>query len=40
MWIEGMSLNGVVNFPSDNQTADHQGERAVANGLLILRQAP
>jgi len=40
MWIEGMSLNGVVNFPSDNQAADHQGERAVANGLLILRQAP
>jgi exopolysaccharide biosynthesis protein len=36
MWIEGMSINGIVNFPSDNQKADHWGERNVADGLLVL----
>jgi len=31
-WIKG---EGVVNYPSDNKQFDHQGERAVANAILI-----
>lgn len=32
MWIEG---EGVVNYPSDNQKFDHEGERPVSNVLII-----
>ncbi len=35
MWVKGKSINGIVNFPSDNQKADHWGERAVSDALLI-----
>lgn len=33
MWIKG---TGVVNYPSDNGAYDHQGERAVANAVVIF----
>lgn len=36
MWIRNMTDNGIVNFPSDNLRFDHEGERDVANALLIL----
>jgi len=36
MWIENMTDNGIVNYPSDNLEFDHTGERNVANALLIL----
>ena len=36
MWIDGFSINGIVNFPSDNATADHYGERRVSDVLVVL----
>lgn len=36
MWIRDMTENGIVNYPSDNLKFDHEGERDVANALLIL----
>jgi len=38
LWIAGQSINGIVNHPSDNDTADHWGERKVTDGLLVLPQ--
>jgi hypothetical protein len=35
MVIENCWINDVVNFPSDNSTADHDGERAVGSGLYV-----
>lgn len=35
MWIAGKPHNGIVNMPSDNGKFDHQGERPVANVLLV-----
>jgi exopolysaccharide biosynthesis protein len=35
MWIDGKPFNGVVNMPSDNRKWDHEGERAVANILIV-----
>ena len=35
MWIEDCWLDGVVNFPSDNGAADHEGSRQVASGLYL-----
>lgn len=34
--IAGQPDRGVVNMPSDNKQFDHQGERAVANALLVF----
>lgn len=36
MWVRGKPHAGVVNFPCDNKKFDHEGERAVANALLVL----
>lgn len=36
MYIKGKPDAGVVNMPSDNKLFDHQGERKVANALLIF----
>jgi len=38
LWVNGESENGVVNFPSDNKVWDHQGERPVANVLLLRKR--
>lgn len=35
LYIRGQTPNGIVNFPSDNKKFDHEGERSVANTLLI-----
>lgn len=36
MWIRNATENGIVNYPSDNLEFDHEGERRVANALLIV----
>lgn len=36
MYIKGQSFNGVVNYPTDNKKWDHEGEREVANVLVIV----
>lgn len=36
MWVDGMSVNGIVSHPSDNELADHHGERWVSDGLLVF----
>lgn len=33
---ERPTLHGVVNYPSDNRTFDHEGERPVSNAILVL----
>lgn len=35
MYINGKTPNGVVNYPSDNGLYDHEGERKVANALVV-----
>jgi exopolysaccharide biosynthesis protein len=35
MYINGFSNDGVVNYPSDNKKFDHEGERKVANAILL-----
>ena len=35
MWISKKPFNGIVNMPSDNKKFDHEGERAVANIMVI-----
>ena len=37
MVIKGKSENNVVNYPSDNRLYDHEGERKVANGLVVVK---
>jgi exopolysaccharide biosynthesis protein len=36
MYIKGQPANGVANYPTDNKKFDHEGEREVANALLLL----
>ncbi|MBR1851517.1 MAG: phosphodiester glycosidase family protein [Bacteroidales bacterium] len=36
MFVAGQDSNGVVNYPSDNNRYDHQGERPVANAVIII----
>ncbi len=36
LWISGTEASGVVNYPSDNKTFDHAGERSVANAIYIM----
>ncbi|MBI4577839.1 MAG: phosphodiester glycosidase family protein [Planctomycetes bacterium] len=38
MWVREMSINGVVNHPSDNGRADHHGERTVSDALVVYRR--
>ena len=35
MFVNDCWTNSVVNFPSDNSSADHDGSRSVADGLYI-----
>jgi exopolysaccharide biosynthesis protein len=35
LWIRNFEKNGVVNYPTDNKKWDHEGERKVANVILI-----
>jgi exopolysaccharide biosynthesis protein len=38
MYIKGQEHNGVVNYPADNKKFDHEGEREVANAILIIQR--
>lgn len=38
LWVDGATDNGVVNYPSDNKKWDHQGERNVANVILLKKK--
>jgi exopolysaccharide biosynthesis protein len=38
LWVNGNLIRGVVNYPSDNKKWDHQGERKVANVILLKRK--
>lgn len=36
LWVKGESMSGVVNYPSDNNAADHAGARAVGSFLAVV----
>jgi hypothetical protein len=36
MFVEEMSINGIVSHPSDNETPDHHGERLVSDAILVF----
>lgn len=38
LWISSQPGNGVVNYPCDNRKWDHEGERKVANVLLVKKK--
>ncbi|TCD11719.1 phosphodiester glycosidase family protein [Pedobacter frigidisoli] len=38
LWVNGMSDNGVINFPTDNKKWDHEGQRKVANVILVKKK--
>jgi exopolysaccharide biosynthesis protein len=38
MYIKDQPFNGVVNYPSDNKKWDHEGEREVANAILLIKK--
>lgn len=35
LWVAGQDFNGVVSYPSDNKKWDHEGQRKVANVILL-----
>jgi exopolysaccharide biosynthesis protein len=35
LWIQNQPGNGVVNYPSDNKKWDHEGQRKVANVVIV-----
>lgn len=36
MYVHNRPHEGVVNYPSDNRTYDHEGQRPVSNAILVL----
>jgi exopolysaccharide biosynthesis protein len=38
LWIKNYMETGLVNFPSDNRKWDHEGERKVANVVLLKKK--
>lgn len=38
LWINGYPDNGVINYPTDNKKWDHEGQRKVANVILIKKK--
>ncbi len=38
LWGSGEPYSGVLNFPSDNGTFDHEGERACSNAIAIISE--
>ncbi|RYG17536.1 MAG: phosphodiester glycosidase family protein, partial [Chitinophagaceae bacterium] len=38
LWVAGEEGNGVVNYPTDNKKWDHDGERNVANVILLKKK--
>jgi exopolysaccharide biosynthesis protein len=39
LWVNGMPDGGVINYPTDNKKWDHEGQRKVANVILVKKQA-
>ncbi len=37
LWINNYQENGIVNFPTDNKKWDHEGQRKVANVVLLKK---
>ena len=37
LWAKGFSTNGVANYPCDNRKFDHDGERKVANAVVVIK---
>ncbi|WP_025141745.1 phosphodiester glycosidase family protein [Pedobacter jeongneungensis] len=38
LWVSGMPDGGVINYPTDNKKWDHEGQRKVANVILVKKQ--
>ena len=38
LWVNNYMENGVVNYPTDNKKWDHEGQRKVANVLLLKKR--
>ncbi|WP_291399649.1 phosphodiester glycosidase family protein [Daejeonella sp.] len=38
LWINNWGENGIVNYPTDNRKWDHEGQRKVANVLLLKKK--
>ncbi|WP_316843367.1 phosphodiester glycosidase family protein [Pedobacter psychrodurus] len=38
LWVNGMEGNGVINYPTDNKKWDHEGQRKVANVILVKKK--
>jgi len=38
LWVNGMGSNGVINYPTDNKKWDHEGQRKVANVILVKKK--
>lgn len=38
LWAKGFNVSGVANYPCDNHKFDHEGERKVANALVVVRR--
>lgn len=38
LWLNNYMENGVVNYPTDNKKWDHEGQRKVANVLLLKKK--
>lgn len=38
LWVNGNNENGVINYPSDNKKWDHEGQRKVANVILVKKK--
>ena len=37
LWLSGVPDNGIVNYPCDNRSFDHAGERRVPNIVYIYK---
>ncbi|MFW0714590.1 phosphodiester glycosidase family protein [Pedobacter sp. N23S346] len=38
LWIDGMPDHGVINYPTDNKKWDHEGQRKIANVVLVKKK--
>jgi exopolysaccharide biosynthesis protein len=38
LWISGFPDGGIINYPTDNKKWDHEGQRKVANVVLIKKK--
>ncbi|MCX2472966.1 phosphodiester glycosidase family protein [Pedobacter sp. MC2016-05] len=38
LWVAGMPDSGVINYPTDNKKWDHEGQRKVANVVLVKKK--